>query len=113
MTTEYDPMLDDGRDRGEAPVGSDDRLLPPREAARFMRLWEDLQAGFVDEPRGTVGQADELVAQVMSRIAEGFANERDRLEGQWARGEDVPTEDLRVALQRYREFFRRCCHPDS
>jgi hypothetical protein len=61
----------------------------------------------VDEPRRTVEQADELVAQVMQRLAESFASERERLEGQWGRGEDVSTEDLRVALQRYRSFFQR------
>ena len=55
----------------------------------------------------TVEQADELVAEVMKRLAEGFAGERERLEQQWGRGEDVSTEDLRVALQRYRSFFQR------
>ena len=66
-----------------------------------------IQTGFVDEPRQTVEQADELVAQVMQRLAEGFAAERERLEQQWGRGEDVSTEDLRIALQRYRSFFQR------
>ena len=61
----------------------------------------------MDEPRSTVDRADELVAQVMQRVAEGFATERERLERQWLRGEDVSTEDMRVALQRYRAFFRR------
>ena len=70
-------------------------------------LWETIQTGFVDEPRQTVEQADELVAEVMKRLAEGFAGERERLEQQWGRGEDVSTEDLRVALQRYRSFFQR------
>jgi hypothetical protein len=54
-----------------------------------------------------VEQADELVATMMKRLAEGFATERERLEGQWGRGEDVSTEDLRVSLQRYRGFFER------
>jgi hypothetical protein len=61
----------------------------------------------VDEPRRTVEQADQLVAQVMQRLAEGFAAERERLEQQWGRGEDISTEDLRVTLQRYRAFFQR------
>jgi hypothetical protein len=43
----------------------------------------------------------------MQQLAEGFADERGRLEETWGRGEDVGTEDLRVALQRYRSFFRR------
>jgi hypothetical protein len=82
-------------------------LLPRDENAEFQQRWESIQTGFVDEPRQTVEQADELVAHVMKRLAEGFAAERERLEGQWGRGEDVSTEDLRIALQRYRGFFQR------
>jgi hypothetical protein len=82
-------------------------LLPHDENTGFQRRWEEIQTGFVDEPRRTVEQADELVAQVMQRLAEGFAAERERLEQQWGRGEDVSTEDLRIALQRYRGFFQR------
>ncbi len=69
--------------------------------------WGNVQAGFVDEPRKAVEEADRLVAAVMKRLAEGFANERSALEKQWDRGDDVSTEDLRVALQRYRSFFDR------
>ena len=88
---------------------SDDspELLPREQNAEFQTRWEKIQTGFVDEPRQTVEQADELVAEVMKRLAEGFATERERLEGQWGRGEDVSTEDLRVTLQRYRGFFQR------
>jgi hypothetical protein len=48
-----------------------------------------------------------LVAATMKRLAEVFASERAQLEGQWDRGDNVSTEDLRVALQRYRSFFTR------
>jgi hypothetical protein len=69
--------------------------------------WTDVQSAFVDEPRTAVEQADALVADVMKRLAAGFADERKSLEGQWSRGDDVSTEDLRLALQRYRSFFDR------
>lgn len=69
--------------------------------------WSNVQASFVDEPRRAVEEADKLVATVMQRLAEGFANERSKLEKQWDGGENVSTEDLRVALQRYRSFFDR------
>jgi hypothetical protein len=69
--------------------------------------WSDVQAGFVDSPRHAVQQADELVAAVMQRLTNGFAEERSSLERQWDRGDSVSTEDLRVALQRYRSFFGR------
>jgi hypothetical protein len=82
-------------------------LLPEGEESGFQRRWEEIQTRFVDDPRQAVEDADALVAGVMQRIAEGFAQARDGLEGQWSRGEDVGTEELRVALQRYRAFFRR------
>jgi len=69
--------------------------------------WGGVQTSFVDEPRKSVEEADQLVASVMKRLAEGFANERATLEKQWDRGDQVSTEDLRVALQRYRSFFDR------
>jgi hypothetical protein len=77
------------------------------EMGDFRSQWSKLQTGFVDEPRQTVEDADKLVASVMQRLAEGFANERAGLEKQWDRGDNVSTEDLRVALQRYRSFFDR------
>jgi hypothetical protein len=43
----------------------------------------------------------------MQRLANSFAEERQNLESQWDRGDDVSTEDLRIALQRYRSFFDR------
>jgi hypothetical protein len=94
-------------DMAGAGDGESAALLPADENAGFQRRWEDLQTGFVDEPRRTVEQADELVAEVMKRLAEGFAAERERLEQQWGRGEEISTEDLRIALQRYRAFFQR------
>ena len=58
-------------------------------------------------PGSAVEQADGLVASAMKRLAEVFAEERSRLEQQWDRGDNVSTEDLRIALQRYRSFFQR------
>ena len=82
-------------------------LFPNEEAERLRSEWTDIQTGFVDEPRHAVERADQLVAGTMKHIAEVFAGERRNLEQQWDRGDDVTTEDLRVALQRYRAFFDR------
>jgi hypothetical protein len=82
-------------------------LFSEPEMGDFRSQWSKLQTGFVDEPRRTVEDADQLVASVMQRLAEGFANERSALEKQWDRADNVSTEDLRVALQRYRSFFDR------
>jgi hypothetical protein len=65
------------------------------------------QTDFVDEPRSAVQKADSLVASTMQQLAEAFSRERSDLEQQWDRGDNISTEDLRVAFQRYRSFFRR------
>jgi len=82
-------------------------LFPEKETTDFRTRWTDIQTGFVDEPRRAVEQADALVAEVIKRLADSFAEERSKLEGQWGRGDDVSTEDLRVSLRRYRSFFDR------
>jgi hypothetical protein len=83
------------------------QLFPSNELQDLRTRWKDIQTGFVDEPRKAVEQADGLVASAMKRLAEVFAQERSGLEQQWDRGDNVSTEDLRVALQRYRSFFDR------
>jgi hypothetical protein len=69
--------------------------------------WGEVQAAFVDDPKACVEKADELVADVVGQLVTGFADARSHLERQWGRGEEASTEDLRVALKRYREFFDR------
>ena len=82
-------------------------LFSESEMEGFRSQWSHLQTGFVDEPRRVVADADKLVAAVIQRLAEVFANERSGLEKQWDRGDNVSTEDLRIALQRYRSFLER------
>ncbi len=96
-------------DRQLADVDESDgiALFEPAQLNEFKGRWSEIQAGFVDEPRRAVQQADTLVSDVISRIADSFGRERTQLEQQWDRGGDVSTEDLRQALQRYRSFFSR------
>ena len=94
-------------DSRAAAVSAPTPLFSESEMGDFRSQWGELQTGFVDEPRRTVEGADKLVASVMQRLAEGFANEQSGLEKQWDRGDNVSTEDLRIALQRYRSFFDR------
>ena len=82
-------------------------LFADAERNDLRSRWNEIQSEFVDEPRHSVEQADGLVAQTIKRLAEQFADARTKLEEQWSRGGDVSTEDLRVALQRYRSFFDR------
>jgi len=82
-------------------------LFAQNDAQDFRSRWERIQNGFVDEPRKAVEQADELVASTFKRLAEVFATERQKLEAEWDKSDDVSTEDLRIALRRYRSFFDR------
>lgn len=93
--------------RTASTASSTGPLLAAEDAEGFRARWTDIQTGFVDAPRRAVEQADALVAELMQHLARTFADERGRLEGQWDRGDDVPTDHLRDAFQRYRSFFER------
>jgi len=82
-------------------------LFSTEEADNLRAQWDSIQVRFVDDPRKAVEEADGLVAAAMKRLAEQFAAERSKLEGQWDRGGDMSTEDLRLSLRRYRSFFGR------
>ena len=88
-TTKLEPLFADGIDQD------------------FRNRWRDIQTGFVDEPRSAVEHADQLVAQLMQRLAQSFSEQRSTLEKQWEASEKGSTEELRVAFTRYRSFFER------
>jgi len=90
-----------------APEEERAALFASNESADLRARWDSIQVGFVDEPRRAVEEADELVSTTMKRLAEIFADERQKLEQQWDRNTDISTEDFRVALRRYRSFFGR------
>ena len=82
-------------------------LLAEDELQSYRQRWEALQVRFVDQPRDSVEGADELVSDLVERLSKVFADERASLESQWEEGTDASTEDLRMAIQRYRSFFDR------
>ena len=98
---DYPSAVDSQPEEASAPLFEQSALQD------FRSRWGAIQTGFVDNPGGAVMQADELVAAVMKRLAEVFADERANLEQEWAKRNDVSTEDLRVAIRRYRSFFDR------
>lgn len=85
----------------------DDETLFAVDPSGLRSRWDDIQAAFVDDPSGCVQRADGLVEEVIEQLTSRFADARSHLEAQWARGEQASTEDLRLALTRYREFFQR------
>ena len=90
-----------------ASDGKGQALFSEADADDLQQRWRGVQTAFVDEPRAAVEQADALVAEVMQRLTDGFARERAGLERQWSGGQDVSTEELRLAIRRYRSFFDR------
>jgi hypothetical protein len=95
------------RDRTTSNDDEVSALFADDECHGLWKRWDDIQAGFVDEPRRAVQDADTLVAETMQQLANTFARERGNLEQQWGRGDNVSTEDLRIAFRRYRSFFKR------
>ena len=125
-TTETEGRIEGSDERrdsaaGDRIEGSDERrdsgtgateaagvpLLPETSVSSFREQWQAIQTRFVDEPQEAVREADSLVAEVIQTLAKSFADQREQLEGQWSRGSEVSTEDLRQALQQYRSFFQR------
>jgi hypothetical protein len=102
-------VVERGEIRDERAVATEPEapLFSPDETNQLRTRWESVQAGFVDEPRRAVEEADGLVRQVMDRLTDGFSDQRERLEREWGERDEVSTEDLRMALRHYRSFFDR------
>ena len=82
-------------------------LLAQQQVDDFHSRWTTVQTSFIDEPRRAVKDADDLVLAAIKQLSDAFSNQRNQLERQWSRGDEVSTEDLRLALQQYRSFFSR------
>ncbi|MDT5335060.1 MAG: hypothetical protein QOD90_565 [Mycobacterium sp.] len=104
---EATPPVEQSRAAEVTRSSARESLFASEDLTGLRSRWDDVQAGFVDDPRMCVQTADGLVSDVVQQLTDGFSHARSRLEEQWARGEDVSTEDLRQALKRYREFFDR------
>ncbi|MFJ4467102.1 hypothetical protein ACIP2X_06190 [Streptomyces sp. NPDC089424] len=100
--TEREAVAQGGQAEDEVP-----QLLTTEDEEGFRTRWQEVQNKFVDDPRDAVHTADALVADVMQQLATTFADHKQELEGQWNRGEQANTEDLRQALRHYRSFFNR------
>lgn len=104
-------IAEDRATQNQTPTDAVREALEPlfvnEEAERFRTQWLDIQSKFVDDPRASVKQADDLVASILKSVTMSFSDRRVGLEKQWNSGENISTEDLRVALKQYRSFFER------
>lgn len=114
LDRQHDSRGEGGRSRAESmssPTQETDSsghatLVPQDRSAEYLRRWETLKAGFVDEPRGAVRDANVLVGEVLDELEALFKRQRSELERD-LKNESASTEDLRLALGRYRSFFDR------
>lgn len=82
-------------------------LFSDKDAEGYRSRWLEVQARFVDAPRESVEAADKLVADVIRQLTTVFADQQKQLESELQRSGKLSTEDLRLALRRYRTFFDR------
>ena len=114
--SEMEQVAEARTDENKTPTREDDfaPLFENDEADEFRSRWLNIQSRFVDDPSASVKEADELVATVIKSITRSFADRRISLESQWKSGENnISTEDLRVAIKRYRSFFNRLLSLES
>ncbi len=98
--------------------------LAPVERERFLNEWQLVQSRFVDHPRGSVIEADELVASLMHARGYPMADFEQRADDISVNhprvvenyrsahaiavrlsGDEVTTEDLRAAMLQFRALF--------
>ncbi len=117
VTPEPSPMADTAAPHAEVPEGertsaapgpsADELAFASDDLAELRARWADVQGAFGDDPKDCLQKADALVFDLVEQLTTGFAQARSRLEDQWSRGEEASTEDLRLALMHYRDFFER------
>jgi hypothetical protein len=101
---------DDARDGSPASAGDGvaegTSLITVESGADYRARWKVVQGDFIDEPRKAVTDADGMVGEILDELAGTFRQQRQSLEQDWADDKST-TEDLRIALRRYRTFFDR------
>jgi hypothetical protein len=131
---EYDRTVEESEDRRAAESELlerrkrveelDIRPLDPAERTRFASRWIAVQSKFVDDPKSALGEADELVTEVMGergypmddfdqRAADVSVDHPRVVEDYRAAhgiservgSNDATTEDMRQALVHYRALF--------
>jgi len=113
------PMVDVAHESGMADTDGESAstspvLVPEAESASVSPRaidsagagdrWHEIQAMFVDDPRASVELAAGLVDDRVEVFVVSVKDMQQTLQSAW-QGDDAGTEDLRVALRRYRAFW--------
>lgn len=86
----------------EAPRST--QLIDSESLSALRSEWDAIQVLFVDDPRNAVVRADELLVRAFTVISNAIARDRSEIHERWSH--DATTEDLRIAMQRYRWHLR-------
>jgi hypothetical protein len=109
VTEDHD--REDRLDQAPARVADGDessaRLFQPEAAERFRVEWQQIQTRFVDDPNDAVQGADHLLTEVLQSLTGTVTERKHELEEQWHGESEALTEDLQLALRRYRSFVNQ------
>ncbi|MFD4526887.1 hypothetical protein ACFWP7_23730 [Streptomyces sp. NPDC058470] len=97
------------------------RLLPQDECDKFELRMRHAVGGFVDGPRDSVAEADQVLEELAARFSDAVTRRRSTLRTSWQQktgekktdektGNGADTEQLRIALRDYREVTERLLH---
>ncbi|MFJ5992541.1 hypothetical protein [Lentzea sp. NPDC092896] len=89
----------------QQPTGSqraDQQRADQKLSSKLEEEWQSVQYDFVDDPKAAVRKADDLVSRALEELNTRHRSLTKQLEGNG----DPQTEDLRLALHRYRELFK-------
>jgi len=78
-------------------------LLSDEAEQAFLSRWAEIQSGFVEDPAESVHDADRLLDEMAAALLSSFQARRTDLAVDWQQG-SPGTEQLRLALRRYRDF---------
>ncbi len=88
----------------DADDGEEMPLLPGVDELRAG--WQKIKAGFVDNPRGSVAEAANVVEKATDRLLAALRAQQDRVRDSWdGDPADADTESLRQALLTYQSLF--------
>ncbi|MEY9933076.1 hypothetical protein ABH926_007729 [Catenulispora sp. GP43] len=79
-------------------------LLTDEAEQAFLSRWAEIQVGFVEDPAESVRDADRLIDEIATALLSSFQARRTDLAVDWQHG-SPGTEELRLALRRYRAFI--------
>ena len=78
-------------------------LWPPAQAHAIRERWREVQLRFVDDPQAAAVEAATLVDDAAQVLVTAIESRRTQL-GAWRTAPPGDTEQLRLVVQRYREF---------